>query len=507
MLKSVLVLGGGSAGFLSAITLRARLPGVAVTLIRSAQIGIIGVGEGSTVGFTNFLHKYLRIEHDAFFRMAQPSWKLGLKFLWGPRPQFFYTFITSQLTGRAPGLSRLKAFYCGDEMGCEDPVAALMAHDRVFERLPNGNMGIHETLAYHFENEKFVRFLEEYAAGLGVRVLDDTVVAVRLDDNGVAELSLGSGQSVSADLYLDCSGFVSLLLGKALAEPFVSYASSLACDRAVVGGWERDREPIKPYTTCETMPSGWCWQIEHEHRINRGYVYASAFISDEQAEREFRAQNPKVGPTRIVKFMSGRYERTWVKNVVAIGNAGGFVEPLEATALGVIAIQDLLLADSLLDCGGRVTPTRRRLYNRHVARFWDNIRSFLAVHYRFNTRLTSPFWQYCCQKTDLAGAQELVEVYQENGPTTFWAPSLIDEANQFGFAGHFAMLIGQKVPYHTEWAPNEQELRAWQALCEQHRQRGTGGFTVEEALAVVRSPRWQWPRPSTPRPAGGLGSR
>src|SRR4030095_13528653 len=119
-------------------------------------------------------------------------------------------------------------------------------------------------------------------------------------------------------------------------------------DRAVVGGWDRAAgEPIKPYTTCQTMNSGWCWQIEHERRVHRGYVYFSAFISDENAEREFRAACPRVGPTRIVKFVSGRYERNWVKNVVAIGNASGFVEPLEATALGVIAMQCRLLAGSL----------------------------------------------------------------------------------------------------------------------------------------------------------------
>ncbi len=153
-------------------------------------------------------------------------------------------------------------------------------------------------------------------------------------------LRLESGRRETADLYLDASGFASVLLGKALGEPFVSYDKTLFCDRAVVGGWDR-KDPedmvIKPYTTCETMNCGWCWQIEHENRINRGYVYSSGFISDEEAEKEFRMKNPKVGPTRIVRFVSGRYRNVWVKNVVAVGNAGGFVEPLEATALGAMA--------------------------------------------------------------------------------------------------------------------------------------------------------------------------
>jgi tryptophan 7-halogenase len=493
MINKVIVLGGGSAGFLAAISLKAKIKDLSVTVIRSKDIGIIGVGEGSTVGLTGFLHKYLGVGHRQFFAVAQPTWKLGLRFIWGPRPHFHYNFVNSQLTGKVPGLPKIKAFYCDQEMQYEDPVSTLMSHDKAFERLPNGLPGLHGTLAYHFENDKFVRFLESLAGGIGVQVLDDTVLDVRRGEMGIAGLQLASGRTESADLYLDCSGFSSALLGKAMAEPFVSFKSSLYCDRAVVGGWERTDEPIKPYTTCQTMNSGWCWQIEHETRINRGYVYSSAFASDDEAEREFRAGNPKVTSTRIVKFVSGRYERSWVDNVVAIGNAYGFVEPLEATALGVIAVQSLLLTDSLIDSGGRVEPTHRRLYNRHIAQFWDNIRAFLAVHYKFNTRIDSPFWRHCLEHTDLAGAQEIVEVYQENGPTSFWAPSLIDPANQFGLSGYFAMLIGQKVPHRNAYSPSADELKAWADFTQKNDSMARQGLTVKESLAAVRSPNWQRP--------------
>ncbi len=184
---------------------------------------------------------------------------------------------------------------------------------------------------------------------------------------------------------------MSLLLGKTLAEPFQSFSPTLFCDRAVVGGWERDGEIIQPYTVVETMNSGWCWRIDHEHRINRGYVYASSFTSDDEAEREFRAKNPKVGPTRVVHFRTGRYERSWVKNVVAIGNASGFVEPLEATSLGAIGSECALLAETLLDCDFQPNTSQVREFNRAMATNWDNIRRFLAIHYKFNTRLDTPF--------------------------------------------------------------------------------------------------------------------
>jgi tryptophan halogenase len=260
MIKRVLILGGGSAGFIAALALKRKLPNLEVLVIRSKDIGIIGVGEGSTPGLTRFFHEYLGMNVKKFFATAQPTWKLGLRFLWGPRPYFNYTFSVKQINGELKQLPRIKAYYCWDEMEYEDSLSAMMSQDRAFERNPKGDPFIHQSIAYHFENEKFVRFLEEYAVALGVMVLDDKVIEVEQNEAGVAGLRLESGRRETADLYLDASGFGSVLLGKALGEPFVSYDKTLFCDRAVVGGWDR-KDPedllIKPYTTCETMNCGW----------------------------------------------------------------------------------------------------------------------------------------------------------------------------------------------------------------------------------------------------------
>src|SRR5262249_55670710 len=158
--------------------------------------------------------------------------------------------------------------------------SALMSHGRAFIRRPNNTPGIRNDVAYHIENEHFVKFLEGYATRIGVNIIDDTIVNVDQDENGITGLNRSAGVREVADFYVDCSGFYSVLLAKTLNEPFISFKSSLFCDKAVVGGWKRGPdEPIKPYTTAETMDAGWCWQIEHEFRINRGYVYSSAFIS------------------------------------------------------------------------------------------------------------------------------------------------------------------------------------------------------------------------------------
>src|SRR6516162_6712599 len=418
MINDVLVLGGGSAGFLAAITLKHLLPQLRVTVLRSKEIGIIGVGESTTLPLVSHLHDYLRMDLTEFYQLAQPTHKLAIRFLWGPRPYFDYG-LNFQLDLRYQGFAKPIGYYSGDTLDF-GRLSALMTRNKVFPRLPDGRPNYNRDPAYHLQNTYFVAFLEHYAQRQGVEILDDTVVDVPQNEAGIAGLVLASGVTRTADLYVDCSGFRSLLLGKALGEPFVSFKSSLFCDRAVIGPWKRTDEPIQPYTTAETMNAGWCWQIEHENRINRGYVYSSAFISDEEAEAEFRARNPKVSNTRIVKFVSGRYERAWVKNVVAIGNAAGFVEPLESTSLGVICFDAHALAESLLDVDLAPRPTQVQQYNRRTAHIWEIIREFLALHYKFNTRLQTPFWQACVHDTYLGSALEFVDFFCENGPSTLW---------------------------------------------------------------------------------------
>jgi tryptophan halogenase len=494
VVKRVVVVGGGSAGFLAAITLKARLPQLDVVVVRSKEIGIIGVGEGSTGILPAHLHGYLGIDQREFYAKADPIWKLGIRFLWGPRPAFDYSFAR-QFNVHFPQLPRPSGYFC-DAPGSIEYAgigSALMSHNMAFARQATGQPLMTAQIAYHLENKTFVGFLEEYALRVGVRIIEDTIVDVSQDDHGITGLRLANSGQLAADLYIDSSGFGSLLLGKTLKEPFIPFKSSLFNDRAVVGGWERQHEPIQPYTTAETMDAGWCWQIDHEFRINRGYVYSSAFISDEAAEAEFRRKNPKVGPTRIVKFVTGRYERAWVKNVVGIGNAAGFVEPLESTSLGAICSESVQLASGLADTDLEIRDSVRQLFNRRFARNWDSIRSFLAIHFKFNTRLDTPYWRECREKADLAGAADIVNYYRENGPSLVWWITLLDQEDQFTAEGYLAMLVGQRVPYRVAVPPDESHRATWERIRNSFRGAALQGFSVPDALRMVRSPDFQWP--------------
>jgi len=490
MINRVVVLGGGSAGFLAAISLKVKIPALHVTVLRSKDIGVIGVGESTTPNLTSHLFGFLGFDPGEVHRLANASWKLGIRFLWGKRPFFDYTF-GQQLDWKYHALPRNNGFYC-EHYGCVDISSALMSHDRVFLRRPNGDPLITRNFALHLENETFVRFLEGRAEQVGVQILDDTLAEVLQNEHGLTGLRLASGGTLEADLFVDCSGFRSLLLGKALAEPFISYKSTLFCDRALVGSWERTDEPVQPYTTAETMDAGWCWRIDHHQQINRGYVFGSSFLSDDAAEREMRAKNPRLGPTRFIQFPSGRYQTSWVKNVVAIGNAYGFVEPLEATALHVICDESRFLVQVLLDCGCQPTRTLIETYNRLVAIEWDEIRSFLSVHYRFNNRLDTPFWRACRADVDLAGAKPVVEYYEENGPSTFGRNIVLGPKDIFGMEGYLSLLVGQQVPYRQKPTPSEAEWHVWNTIRSEHSALAQNGLTIPEAFAAITAPRWTW---------------
>ncbi len=493
MINNILVLGAGSAGLIAAISLKRKIPNLTVRVVRSPEIGVIGVGEGTTPNFPKHLFDYLGISRKKFYAMAQPTWKLGIRFLWGPRGRFDYSF-DQQLDWQWLDLPVPNGYYCDEDFCCTSIPSSLMWHGKAFPRLPNGCPDIQSWHAFHIENKKFVDVLEIVARENGVEFIDGKVTgSERLPDGPIAAVFLEDGQRLEADFFIDASGFRSELLGRALEEPFVSFDRSLFCDRAVVGGWERTTEPILPYTTAETMDAGWAWQIEHEHHVNRGYVYASQVISDDEATAEFLRKNPKAPQSpRVVKFRSGCYRRLWVENVVAIGNAGGFVEPLEATALMIVCSHTQTLVDLLQRSELAPPATLRSLYNDLTSASWNDIRDFLALHYKLNTASNTPFWRHCREDTELSGLDSLLEFYAENGPTGFCRYRLPHTENDFGVEGFLVMLVGNRVPYATRHVISPAERKAWDARRVDFSAKAQAGLTVRETLAYVRHPGWQW---------------
>ncbi len=445
LIRHVGIVGGGTAGYLAALALRRKVPGLAVTLIESPDVPIIGVGEATTPLMPQFLHVDLGLDIHTLFAEVQPTFKLGIRFLWGApgTGDFNYPFGPLHL---------LEPLVYGDGVQACSLQSLLMVADAVGLSLDaNGSAfwnGLGTETAYHLDNERFVAYLQRRAAEAGIERLEATIADVEVAEDEVSALVTADGRRRAFDLYVDCTGFRSLLLERALGSQWISFSKSLFTDRAIVGPVPHGGR-VRPYTTAETMTAGWCWGTPQADADHRGYVYASAFLSDDEAEDEMRRANPGMGMARPVRFRAGRHEHFWLGNVVALGNAYGFVEPLESTALHMLIRQIGLLAG--------LFPLRRGerslqpLLNRKVGGWWDYLRWFLALHYRFNRRLDTPFWRACREEVDIEQHAELLVAFRERGPLSYdpavrnafdypdplWGPEGID-----------ALLLGQGVPCH-----------------------------------------------------------
>ncbi len=382
------IVGGGTAGYLTALAFRRLRPSFDVTLLESSSIPVIGVGEATTPDFVEFLHRTLGVDELALHREVLPTWKLGIRFAWGDpsRAHFHHPFTGEHL---------LEAYARSGDHDLQSLGAQLMARDLApVLRDESGRIVpllSRTPYAYHLDNRRFVAFLQRLAERAGVKRIDCVVEdAVLGPDGSVQRLRTADGRDLSFDLYIDASGFRSLLLEKALRVPFVDYASSLFCDSAVVADVPH-AGPLAPYTLAETMDAGWCWGIAQRESNHRGYVFASSAIAPDAAEAEMRRKNAGMGDARLIRFRSGRLAESWVKNVVGVGNAYAFVEPLESTALHMLLYEVELLCDSLPDHDD-VDGARRR-FNAALAAHWDYLRGFLALHFRFNRKLDTPFWQ------------------------------------------------------------------------------------------------------------------
>ncbi len=485
--RTVGVVGGGTAGYFAALALKRRFPDLSVTQIESSSIPIIGVGEATTTLMPAFLHRTLGLDIVEMFRAVAPTFKLGIQFAWGPDERgFSYPF------GDIAPVDALR--YDGD-LATQSVLAHFMAADRgPVVRAPDGSLlSLLPSLkfAYHLENRAFVAFLAAAARRAAIELVDATIEGVALGDGGVASLRTTDGRTLTFDLYVDATGFRSLLLGDAAKVPFESYASSLFCDRAVVAPVAQT-DIVQPYTFAETMNAGWCWRTPVDGEDHRGYVFSSAFLSDDEALREMQAKNPTMRRSSIVKFSSGRRRDFWRGNVVGIGNSYGFVEPLESTALHMVILQISCVVEALAaqraDGGGSADGQKRvERANRAIGDHWDYLRWFLAIHYRFNGRLDTPLWRAARAEADVSGIEERLARYRREGP---WMPTreaagaAIDPT--FNEATLMLLLLGQRA-LGSEHVTREPAPAAWRTRTEREAAVASRALSHRDTLTALQS--------------------
>jgi len=404
----IVIVGGGSAGWITANYLRHFMRNADITVIESSRIGILGAGEGVTPHFVGMFLDKIGVPLSDLIKHAGTTLKIGIRFTnWnGDGKHYFHPF--EDFLSPRPDLQFVDP---RNEDISFDPVcfsAILHEQDKVlfhpkpaFDRDPNANPILHFQqkghFAVHFDASRVAAFLREVALSRGVRLIDDEVVSVHEADNGnIDRIILKGGSQVPADLVFDCSGLHRLLIGKHFDTPWVDLKKILPVDRAMPFTLPAPAS-LPPYTEAIAMKHGWMWKIPVQERFGCGYVFDSDFCSDEEAREEIRSiYGEDVTCERVIKFRAGYYEKIWQKNVIAIGLASGFLEPLEATAIWavILTLHEFLRVHLAVD-----DEESRDGFNRYHRELNKRIVDFLYFHY-LGKRQDTPFWATFRERTE-----------------------------------------------------------------------------------------------------------
>jgi tryptophan halogenase len=445
-IRSIAIVGGGTAGWMTAVSLAKFFKTlVSIRLIESEQIGIVGVGEATIPPIMHFI-RAAGIDENELIRKTQATFKLGIEFKdWtrighsymhpfgqtgfdmGPVPFSAYW----QKAHRAGGTARLE----------EHSLEAAAAYAGKFMRpvqAPNSPLE-KITYALHFDASLFARYLRGIAEAAGVRRTEGRVKSVALQsDNGfIRALTLESGEEIAADLYIDCSGFRGLLIEDALHTGYEHWNHWLPCDRAAAVPCERTGA-LSSYTRSTAKAAGWQWRIPLQHRIGNGYVYSSGFLSDTQARAELLSSiegKAHAEPLQL-QFATGRRKRFWNKNCVAIGLSSGFLEPLESTSIHFIQRGIALLLSYFPDRNFNTADIDR--YNKIIAAEYERVRDFLVLHYSMTER-DGEMWRYCRNVDQPDSLKEKIELFRSHG-------RLLREDNElFPLQSWLYVFVGQNV--------------------------------------------------------------
>lgn len=457
-LANIVIVGGGTAGWTAAAAI-ARLVGVNlnVVLVESDAIGTVGVGEATIPPFRT-MHRLLKINEADFLSKTQGTIKLGICFEnWRALGHdYIHSFGYTGEGCWAAGFQHfwLKARKLGfaEDYGCYAP-ELMAARANRFGLLQQGGL----SYAYHLDATRYAGYLRQLAEQHGVTRIEGKVVEVHQNEAGdISGLLLESGQTINGDLFIDCSGFFSLLLGKTLDTGFEDWTHWLPCDRAIAVQTRSSGELV-PYTRSIARDSGWQWRIPLQTRVGNGLVYCSEFVSDDEARAtllEHLDSEPITEP-RVLRFRTGQRASHWNRNCIALGLAAGFLEPLESTSIHLIQRGVIRLLQMFPYNG--IVESDRKEFNRQMDEEFRFIRDFIILHYHVTERTDTEFWRRCREMDIPDTLRHRLDLFRDTGRV------FENVGDIFGENSWTQVMLGQGIEprsyHHIVDMMSDQELR------------------------------------------------
>ncbi len=427
--QRIVIVGGGTAGWMSAAALARLLPSyVQLQLVESEQIGTVGVGE-ATIPHIRYFNSLLGIDEQEFIRATQATYKLAIEFVgWGSETsRYLHPF-----SGFGGDIEGIDFHHYWLRMRSELPefnldnfsLAAQAARLGRFAP-PPGDMEFGYGYAFHLDASRYAAYLRRYAEQRGVTRSEGKVQAVipRDTDGGIAAVQLESGARIEGDWFIDCSGFRSLLLGQTLGVEFDSWRHWLPCDRAVAMASEAMPEPPS-FTRSTATTTGWQWRIPLQERTGNGQVYDSRYLSDDEACAQLTSvlnSAPRSEPN-LIRFEAGARVRSWEKNCIAVGLSSGFLEPLESTSIYLIQMAIFKFAEFFPQGGDG--SVGREAFNRWMGLEYRRVRDFIILHYHLNQRQDSAFWRECAQMSVPENLKRKIDLFRESAAIEFYDQGL-----------------------------------------------------------------------------------
>jgi len=444
-IRHILIVGGGSAGWMAAAAFSNVLgPDCRITLVESELIGTVGVGE-ATIPTIRLLNQTMGVDERVFLQETQGTFKLGIDFVnWGRTGHRYFHpfgFLGLPFDGLPVHQHWLKHRADPDSRSLDDYSLAWQAARQgrfSFPTLNPQQLTSTYNYAFHFDASLYARHLRSLSVKRGVQRIEGKITRVLRDGQSgfVTGVQMESGDLIEADFFIDCSGFRSLLLGDALGVNYESWSQWLPCDRAVAMPCAIDGPPA-PYTRSTALSAGWQWTIPLRHRIGNGYVFSTSFISEDEATEVLQSRLPGAaqGTPRLLKFTPGRRAKAWEKNVLALGLASGFLEPLESTSLHLVhsGITTLLSLFPDKHCDATI----QQEYNRRFSIEMERIRDFIILHYKLNQRDDHDMWRHCAHMQVPDSLQERMTLFKQGGHLQ------VDNHDLFGAESWLAVHLGQ----------------------------------------------------------------